>query len=81
MTRKTMLALSAESGEIDLRGEEAYFRFSCEAIAREIGGCRRNIAETIQDSGFDYVHKGSFVFVWLDDLTERLEAFYQEKTK
>lgn len=53
--------------------------FSNRVIAAEVNGCSGHVAEPIQDSYLDYVHKGSEILVWLDDLEERLERFANQE--
>ncbi|EOX3832337.1 MULTISPECIES: hypothetical protein [unclassified Vibrio] len=79
MTTKALMEMREAAGETDFTDTPSAFYFSNRAIAAEVNGCSGHVAELIQDSYLDYVHKGSEILVWLDDLEERLERFANQE--
>ncbi|EGQ7681763.1 hypothetical protein LIX82_001818 [Vibrio parahaemolyticus] len=79
MTTKALMEMREATGETDFTDTPNAFYFSNRAIAAEVNGCSREVANLIQDSDLDYVHRGSEILVWLDDLEERLERFANQE--
>ncbi|NMU07095.1 hypothetical protein, partial [Vibrio parahaemolyticus] len=67
------------TGETEFTDTPKAFYSSNRAIAAEVNGSSREVANLIQESDLDYVHKGSEILVWLDDLEERLERFANQE--
>ncbi|ENJ1575792.1 hypothetical protein AB0485_003974 [Vibrio parahaemolyticus] len=59
MTTKALMEMREATCETDFTDTPNAFYFSNRAIAAEVNGCSREVANLIQDSDFDYVHKGS----------------------
>ncbi len=72
-TLKAIRQYKEETGESDFTSNESLFHFSDRNISNRSGLTVKVVREAIAESGLPFLKRGGSVFVWLPDLSERLE--------